>query len=342
VQRLTFDELDAASESFDREVRATSAIDGFCSSSEWILPAARWLEPGRAPFIWRGDSGWAAFSVHREAFEVRIALALESMWGLSCPMVGRDRAALAREFVSELAGRGREWEAVVISGIAPDDPLLPSLARACAGRMGLRFADASLRNAASLDGGFGGFLARRSRGFRRSAARARRAAERAGLTIEELRPSCEQEARAVYDRCLAIEAKSHKGLAGDGILGPHLSPFYAHMLERLARRAGARVRVARHAGEDVGFLIGGTWGTSYRALQCSYVEEHARLSVGNLLQLSQIEDLCGEGFARYDLGSDVAYKRRWSEEPESLVRVVLFAPDFGVPAARATPFPARG
>jgi CelD/BcsL family acetyltransferase involved in cellulose biosynthesis len=62
----------------------------------------------------------------------------------------------------------------------------------------------------------------------------------------------------------------------------------------------------------------------YRGLQFSYDDAHATLGLGGLLQLQQIIALCDEGIARYDLGTEMDYKRRWAEdvmETEMLVIV---------------------
>jgi len=48
------------------------------------------------------------------------------------------------------------------------------------------------------------------------------------------------------------------------------------------------------------------------------------LGIGGLLQYHQIAELCREGVARYDLGTEMDYKRRWAEavmETEMLVLV---------------------
>lgn len=323
MERLDYRDLDDLHAAFDADVRATPWIDGYCSSTDWVLPAAYGLEAGRAPWIWRGRAGWVALSMHRDPRGARVALALESMWGLSCPVVGSDRARLAREFARAIRAHRGEWDAIVLSGFAPADPFVGWLAAELVEDVHVRFADRALRNVASLAGGFEGFLARRTRDFRRSLRRARRDAERAALEIQDLRPADDIGADAAYARCLAIEERSHKGRKGDGILGTSMRSFYADMARRVARRGALRARFARLEGEDVGFLLGASWERSFRALQCSYVEEHARLSIGNVLQARQIEDLCGEGVERYDLGSDVPYKRRWGEILDVGLRVLI-------------------
>jgi CelD/BcsL family acetyltransferase involved in cellulose biosynthesis len=52
----------------------------------------------------------------------------------------------------------------------------------------------------------------------------------------------------------------------------------------------------------------------YRGLQFSYHDDHAALGLGGLLQYQQIVALCDEGVERYDLGTEMDYKRRWAED----------------------------
>src|SRR5688572_32387452 len=52
----------------------------------------------------------------------------------------------------------------------------------------------------------------------------------------------------------------------------------------------------------------------YRGLQFSYDDAFAQLGLGGLLQYHQIVELCAEGVTRYDLGTEMDYKRRWAED----------------------------
>jgi CelD/BcsL family acetyltransferase involved in cellulose biosynthesis len=70
---------------------------------------------------------------------------------------------------------------------------------------------------------------------------------------------------------------------------------------------------ARYRDEDVGYVLGAVFAGEYRGLQFSYDDSLRRFGIGSLLQLAQIEALCEEGVARYDLGTEMDYKRRWAE-----------------------------
>jgi CelD/BcsL family acetyltransferase involved in cellulose biosynthesis len=68
--------------------------------------------------------------------------------------------------------------------------------------------------------------------------------------------------------------------------------------------------------------MGGVDGMNYRGQQFSFVHDWGRESIGNLLQWEQIQSLCSEGIERYDMGSVLEYKVRWTEmeiQTESIV-----------------------
>ena len=78
VECIDYDDLDEQREIFDAEVRVSPHVDGFCASTDWILPAARGLEAGRRPWIWRGTHGWVALSIHQDPQGARVGLENDS------------------------------------------------------------------------------------------------------------------------------------------------------------------------------------------------------------------------------------------------------------------------
>ena len=46
-------------------------------------------------------------------------------------------------------------------------------------------------------------------------------------------------------------------------------------------------------------------------------------SIGGLLQFHQVSELCDDGVGRYDLGTEMDYKRRWAEEIVETEMLVL-------------------
>jgi CelD/BcsL family acetyltransferase involved in cellulose biosynthesis len=64
-------------------------------------------------------------------------------------------------------------------------------------------------------------------------------------------------------------------------------------------------------------------GDEYRGLQFSYDDTLGELGIGGLLQLQQVAELCDERVARYDLGTEMDYKRRWAEDVMETEMLVL-------------------
>ena len=106
-------------------------------------------------------------------------------------------------------------------------------------------------------------------------------------------------------------------------MASNMAPFYDHMTAYLARRGMLRLVFARLDGEDIAMGFGGILGDTFRGLQMSYDERHRHLSLGNLIQLALITRVADEGVARYDLGTEMDYKRRWSEPGMETVALVV-------------------
>jgi CelD/BcsL family acetyltransferase involved in cellulose biosynthesis len=315
-------DLAAIADDFDREVARTPAIDRFCSSTAWVLAAAGALMPPRAPFSFRGQHGYFAAmrGVHPAGFPY--IEPVELAWGLASPLVGADAVALIDEVVPVLAAR-RDWQLAILSGLTVAGPQRRALDATLPARWERRRGQPTIRHVASLEGGVDGFLSRRNREFRKSLRKSARAAQAAGVTFEIVRAS-EPEADALYDRIQRVEATSWKSRDGVGIATGPMRAFYAAMLPRLCRLGQQRTIFARRGDLDVGYILGAVMAGEYRGLQFSYDAAVAPLGIGSLLQLEQIRELCGEGVLRYDLGTEMDYKRRWAEdimETEMLVLV---------------------
>src|SRR5262249_48157649 len=148
---------------------------------------------------------------------------------------------------------------------------------------------------------------------RKSLRKSLRAAHDAGMTFESVRAS-EPEANALYDRIQAVEVRSWKSREGVGIHAGPMHAFYGAMLPRLCALGQQRTIFARLGGRDVGYILGAVMAGEYRGLQFSYDADLAQFGIGGLLQYHQVLELCTEGIVRYDLGTEMDYKRRWAEE----------------------------
>jgi len=314
-------DLAAMADDFDREVAQTPAIDRFCSSSAWILAATAALMPPRAPFSFKGTHGYFAAmrGVHPAGFPY--VEPVELAWGLASPLVGRDAVGLVAEVVPLLAGR-RDWQLAIFSGLTVTGPQRRALDATLPPRWERRRGQPTIRHVASLEGGIDGFLARRSRDLRKSLRKALRAAQDAGMTFESVRAS-EGEANALYDRIQAVESRSWKSRDGVGIHAGPMRAFYGAMLPRLCALGQQRTIFARLGDRDVGYVLGAVMAGEYRGLQFSYDADLAQFGIGGLLQYHQVSELCAEGIVRYDLGTEMDYKRRWAEEIMETEMLVL-------------------
>lgn len=284
-------EVDAAA--LDRCVDATPGTDPFCSASDWVLACARaWV---REPLLFRGAAGYLAF--RREGCAL---FGLDPMWDYACPVAAPAPLELLASL--DLA----PWRVVEFPGLVEGGETFRAVVAALGGRRRLFVGAPRPRIRASLEGGVGGYLARRPRKLRRSVRDALRRAARERVEVVE--------GDGDLDRLVAVEARSWKGEAGEGLLHPDLQAFYRELFGRLRARGAFRVLVARRDGEDLAYIAGGVRGAVYRGLQFSYDARHRRLGLGNLLQHAQIEALAREGIETYDLGMELPYKRRWGEE----------------------------
>lgn len=315
-------DIAAVADDLDREVAVTPAIDRFCSSSAWILAASSALMPPRAPFSFAGPAGYftAMRGIHPAGFPY--VEPLELAWGLASPLVGRDAVALAADVVSLLAAR-RDWRLAVFAGLTADGPQRRALDRVLPARWERRRGTPTIRHVASLAGGVDGFLSRRSRELRKSIRKSLRAAAEAGVVFESVQRSAAADAAALYARIQRIEAASWKAHEGVGISTGDMRVFYERMLPRLCDKRLQRTVFARRADRDIGYILGAVFEGEYRGLQFSYDDTHAELGIGSLLQYHQILELCEEGIGRYDLGTEMDYKRRWAEEVMATEMLVL-------------------
>lgn len=315
MDRIPFEQFERDAAEYDAAVNETPDIDHYCTSSDWILPAHLAFMPGRTSWIHRSALGFVAMVQGRHAHGWTFIEPLEAMWGLASPVVGGDVAGLGRELADLCAANEDEWDVILLAGMPQGSRLLAATLASMSKRYEILESGEAIRHVASLEDGFDGFLARRSRNFRRHARRAQQRALGNGIEFESCHLTDTAEADAVYQRILDVEERSWKGRAGVGINQGGMLEFYRLMIRRLAARSGHRTIFARHRDRDVGFVLGGVLGSTYRGLQMSYDAEYRAYSIGSLCQLEQIRQLCEEdAISEYDLGTGMEYKRRWAED----------------------------
>lgn len=307
MRRVSLQELSAHPEPFDRLVLGTPEIDHFCSSTLWTVPAHQAFHAHREPFVWQGETAAIALARATEPQGRYYYLEpLEASWLLACPLLGED----PEEVVDEL---GRRLEAVApvafLSGMVRGGALYRALHKRLSVRYRLQEGPQTVRHAASLEGGLEGFLSRRSAQFRSRLRRTRKKAERERFVLVDVD---EGDPEQLYERILAVEERSWKGRREVGITTGSMCEFYRLMVARLVP-GRLRLSFVQRDGQDVAYVLGGVLGKTYRGLQFSFDEEYRDFALGNVAQLHTIERLSREGVELYDLGSDIAYKRRWGE-----------------------------
>lgn len=333
----TFDELVESERAFDDAVRGSADLDGFCSGHAFSVAAFAGLLPGRESRVYEVDgAGWLAFARRhaslfgdpepRELWEP-----YEAMWGLGCPIVGSDVELLGLA-LAEVLHREAPTATVLCCGLRAGAMRTAAVAAALSPTHRLLQGTTTVRQVASLEGGEDGFLARRSSRFRANLRRALRDADARGLVHERHVPD-EAGVRSLYARAVSVDDRSWKGLANEGLRGTGLHDFYADMLPRLARHGTLRMHfLVEHTAlgpVDVGYLFGGLApgnplapGSTFRGLQFAFAEGHEQQSLGNIAQYRAVESLCAEGVQRYDLGTQVDYKRSWGELTDETLSII--------------------
>jgi hypothetical protein len=320
VERISLAELEAQADEIERLALAAPEIDAFCSSPSWILPAAAALMPPGEMVLYRAEAGFlaAALRLHEE---VRVLEPLEAMWGLASPLVGPAVEPLAAAAVEVFRDLESSWDALILTGLMVDSALLETLVERLGARYRIAIGPNTIRHVASLEGGADGFLARRSRGTRKSLRQSERRAAAAGITFIEESAGDAAGADLLFERILSVERRSWKGRAEIGLDIPGMREFYRLMAGRLAAAGRLRVLFARAGDEDVAYVLGAVFGDTYRGLQFAFDDRFRAVGLGNLSQLEQVRRL-EPSIVRYDLGTGGEYKRDWAEAEMTSVALI--------------------
>lgn len=309
---LDFAALDRASAAFDAAVAQTPAIDRFCSTSDWVLPAQAAFTPTAQPFIAQHE-GCTVALMQVEVPGGRIAVPLEAGWGLAAPIVGPDPQLGAALLAAMLEQAETPPHVLFLSGVQRDGPWFEALVARFGRHYSLGLGEVCVRRMAALDAGVDGWLAQRTPKFRANLRRSWRKAQADGFAFEYRREVADP--AALFARVMAMEGASWKGASGQGVDEGPARDFYRLMTPRLAAKGALRAVLATRDGRDAGFVLGGVFDGTYRGLQVSFVDAFRPWGVGNLLQYAMIRGLAAEGGVRcYDLGTDMPYKARWAEQ----------------------------
>ncbi len=304
--------ISAEADSFDALALKTPQVDAFCTSSAWILSAHQAFHPEQEPYVYRSDEGWLVLARGHAAGLGAYLAPMEAMWGLASPLLG-DGEALFAGCERALLSAQDDWDTLWLCGMNPGSSAFRCLSQRFGKTHRLFLGPVTRRSVADLSRGLDGFWADRARVFRKNLRRARRLADEAGIVWEWHATVTGDARERLYARILDVDRRSWKGLAHEGLSDSGMITFYELMSRRLAEAGRMRVVFARLDDEDVAMGFGATFGDSFRGLQMSYDDRFRSLSLGNLVQVELITRLCAEGITSYDLGTEMDYKRRWSE-----------------------------
>ena len=315
--RFSVDDLARLTPHWDRAVDRTPDVDGFCSSSLWSFSAATSFPEAGAPVIVGDGEAFGGLRPVSTPDGGRALVGLDPVWGFASPLVGPPIAAAQR-----LADRLRlePFDYAVVTAQREDSVLTAAVAHVLDADFRLMRGPVQERLRIDLSGGTAEWWARRSPRFRQ---RMRRLRDEAGSQAVWFEDVSAMDPDALFERVLAIEAGSWKGRDGTGLAAADLAAFYRQMATRLAGCDQLRALVARRDDADVGYILGGVRGRTYRGLQLSYVEAARDLGIGHLLQWEQLERLALEGSTVYDLGMDMAYKRRWADRVDETIAIIV-------------------
>lgn len=305
--------LDAPDSLLNRLARTSDLADPMCSRSEWLLAYHSVFAPQRTMLLRSFDKSVLILAHVVHPLIGPLLEPMESHWFFPNPLLGPDSVHLLEALLQEPEAR-RMRPSLAISGLQWGSPQFVQLTQLLKRHYEIGFLEPTLFRSASLEGGAEGFLSRRSGKFRGNLRKALQKAAAAGIEFVRCPPCPSDDAALdVYARMLAVEESSWKGRQQCGISQEPFRSFYGDVFRRMSRNGAARAIFARRDGVDVGFVMGGVDGMHYRGQQFSFVTEVAQLSIGNLLQWKQIEWLCEEEIARYDMGSVLDYKLHWTE-----------------------------
>ena len=294
-------------------------MDPFACTPAWQLAFHDAFAPGQRLLIELNGSSLAAFTEYISEKGGVFLLPIESMWFSGCPVLGPQGLTLMRRALEACAADHRGVPpSVVVSGVQPGSLFEEELWRSLHASHVFRVYPTAEQRAASLRGGYDGYLSRRSANLRSKLKKSQRRAAARGVAFERRIPATLEEADELYARMLDVERRSWKGIGECGMAESPSKEFYQVMIRRLALCGGGRVIFATCDGADIGFVFGGMAKAVYRGQQFSYDNAWASFSIGNLLQAEQIRWLCEENAVRYDMGMSgdprMAYKQHWAEQ----------------------------
>jgi CelD/BcsL family acetyltransferase involved in cellulose biosynthesis len=132
----------------------------------------------------------------------------------------------------------------------------------------------------------------------------------------------------LLDEGFAVEAASWKGAKGTAILSrPSTDSFYRGVAHWAGSLGWLRLAFLRLDGRAIAFQFDLESGRTYYSLKIGYDPAYERFSPGKLLAYAMVSRAVATGLAGYELlGTDEAWKYRWTNRVHERVVVRAFAP----------------
>ena len=312
MERVAFEE-ELHFEPWSKACSGRHDLDRYCSSPYWGVPLCKAFQGDGELFVYRSSSENFAVFCERPVQGGVLVLPADGMWLLGTPILSSRPASMLGDLIRYWAANPHPsgLRQILIGGVYPESRLI---ATRFWERLGGWELESSQRMVASLQGGFEGFMSRRSKNFRSRLRRTVKAAEKEGVEVDFMPGQADREACfQLMERVFEVEADCWKGQKGQGINTGGMRLFYEEMLPRLAAHGRLRGLFLRQEGQDVAYLFGALFDGYFRGLQFSYRSTHDA-GLGNVCQYHMLQSLVEEGCSDYDLGQGMKYKTRWSEQ----------------------------
>lgn len=325
MEILTLDEFRSRRREFDGSVMQTPGIPDFCSGSAWALAAHDTLRDAGhrsiAPLIVHESNHWLLFAQRPGANGMHFFEPFEGHWLFTCPLVGPDPEFSVDLLIRTVKRMKRSYPCCfLVGGVTVDESMQHALDGHASEYEIVQKAEGIPCMWISLRDGVDGYLAQRRPKFRKSIRQGWRRTLDAGVEFREMTARSGE----IIDRLMGVEERSWKYQHNQSIFqeSPFVE-FYSHLIDSAHAGGNLRFLLAQLEGKDIGYILGSRFGQTYRGWQMSFDDRFQHLSIGNTLQIVNMQKRAAEGVATYDLGMYADYKVRWTDELRQLMVYIL-------------------
>jgi CelD/BcsL family acetyltransferase involved in cellulose biosynthesis len=166
------------------------------------------------------------------------------------------------------------------------------------------------------------FSSRRRSDFRRM----RRRADELGTVTFTFHEPGEEEAAALLEQAIEVEARSWKARSGTAIAdNPDQAAFFRHYARLAAAEGILRIAFLSIGGDRIAAQIAVECDHAFWLFKIGYDERFARCSPGQLLMLESIERAARKGLLRFELlGKSAEWTRFWAQNERPRMRLVYY------------------